>query len=250
MKLIAINLSKVDQKFLMAYLTIREIKPEDLDLYEKGGKNYIGNQRMIKIIREEYAQFQLYNCSIGTYFNREVIIAKISKVHDYCTFNAREITRYPLFMVRNHHNKFFYGHTIQDLKAEYAVRIPPQILLMMYGRPGPLVVADPPSYVETYEMIEGFPVLTENCPGISSDGNPILAAYDQNSIYWLTHREMVRTLHRCQKFPGKCSYQTTDKGNFDRHVLACVDKPKLETNQVIFKIILTSREDVISYATY
>ena len=233
MKLIAINLSKVNQKFLMAFLTIREIKPEDLDLYEKGGKKYIGNQRISKMIHEEYAQFQLYNCSIGDYFNREVVIAKISKVHDYCTFNTREIRRYPLFMVRNEHNKFFYGHTIQDLKAEYPVRIPPQILLSMYGRPGPLVVADPPSYVETYEMIEGFAVLTGNCPGISSDDNPILLAFDQNHfIYWLTHREMVRTLFRCEKFPGKCSYYTPHKQHYTRHIFSCTDRPTLETKQV------------------
>ena len=233
MNLIAINLPKVDQKFLMAFLSIQEIKPEELNLYEKGRKQYIGNKRIAKIITDEYAKFHSYNCTIGDYFNREVIIAKISKMNDYCTFNTREIRKYPLFMVKNHNGKFFYGHTIHNLKAEYPVKISPQILLSLYGRPGPLVVADPPSYVETYEMIEGFPVFTGNCPGISSDDNPILIAFDQNSIYWLTHRDMVRTLHKCQKFPGKCAYQTPLKQNYTRHIALCTDRPILTTKQVI-----------------
>ena len=65
MKLIGVNATKIDQKFLHAYLTIEKVPLEALHLRERNSKNYIGNSKLLNEIKSEYAKFKESNVTLN-----------------------------------------------------------------------------------------------------------------------------------------------------------------------------------------
>ena len=106
MKIATVTLPKVDRKFCHAFLAVENIPIEALNLYEKNSKNHIGNKNILERIRSEYEKFKSANVTLSQYFNREVIIANISRSEQYCTINVSEISRLPLILARNYNGKF------------------------------------------------------------------------------------------------------------------------------------------------
>ena len=101
---------------------------------------------------------------------------------------------------------------------------------------GSLDLEDIPDFVNVYEVVKFknslIPCITGNTPGESNEPNPILIGYDESATYWVTHQEMTKTMYHCNKYPGKCAYQTVDSSNFNRHMETCTDQPILNCRQV------------------
>ena len=114
--------------------------------------------------------------------------------------------------------------------------MPAYLIYALYGLNGTLDMQNVPDNVNLYELLEIenviHPCITINTPGESNEPNPILIAYDETSKYWITHRDLVKNVFSCEKFPGKCMYQTVDKSNYNRHVGSCTDQPILNCRQV------------------
>ena len=138
---------------------------------------------------------------------------------------------------------FFWGYNLEDFRALKPIKMSAELIFNLYGVPGSLDMQNVPDFVNLYELLEiqnvTHPCITINTPGESNEPNPILIAYDDTNTFWVTHRDLVKTVFTCNKFPGKCLYHTVDKPNFNRHMASCTDQP-----------ILTSRQVNISYGPY
>ena len=233
MKFFTIYDPKVDSKFMMCYLEIENVPVEELKLYEKSNRNMIGNIKLRDTIREHYARFkETRNVRMEEFFNRQIVIGRKSRDHEYVNLNVRQITRIPLFLVKNRKDRFVYGYDLSDFRATKPIQMPLDMILDLYGMHGPLDWTNLPENVETYEMRNNGPVATNENAGLSNVPNPALIGYTEDNCYWITHRDLIETIYTCKKYPGKCLYETNDSSNFKRHVAACTDKPIVKCRQV------------------
>ena len=232
MKIASVTVPKVDRKFVHAYLAIENIPLEALQLFERNSKNHIGNRNILGKIQTEYEKFRNSNVTLAQYFNRDVIIGKISRSGQYCNVNVSEITKLPLILATNYDGKFFHGVQLSDIRATGPIKMDSSLIYIWNGMNGRLNHADIPPNVEVYEVQNKLPIRNEFTPGQSNFRNPILIGYDENSEYWITHRDMVKTQFTCKKFPGKCLYKTTDLSNYNRHQETCTDETIVTTKQV------------------
>ena len=237
MQLLKIRDPKVEIKFLQCYLQVENVKLEEMKLYHKNDINYIGNEKLLTDIREQYQKFKAAtNVNMEQFFNRQIIICNRSQTNDYIVLNVREITRKPIFLVKNKHGTFFWGYKMSDFRALKPIKMSTELIFDLYGVPGSLDMQNVPDFVNLYELLEiqnvTHPCITINTPGESNEPNPILIAYDDTDTFWVTHRDLVKTVFTCDKFPGKCLYHTVDKPNFNRHMTSCTDQPILTSRQV------------------
>ena len=237
MQLLKIRDQKVEIKFLQCYLQVENVKLEEMKLYAKHDINYIGNEKLLTDIRDQYQKFKAAtNVNMEQFFNRQIIICNRSQTHDYIVLNVREITRTPIFLVKNRNGAFFWGYNLEDFRALKPIKMSAELIFNLYGVPGSLDMQNVPDFVNLYELLEiqnvTHPCITINTPGESNEPNPILIAYDDTNTFWVTHRDLVKTVFTCNKFPGKCLYHTVDKPNFNRHMASCTDQPILTSRQV------------------
>ena len=239
MKFFTIYDPKVDSKFMMCYLEIEKVPVEELKLYEKSNRNMIGNIKLRDTIREQYARFkETRNVRMEEFFNRQIIIGKKSRENENVKLNVRQITRTPLFLVKNRSDRFVYGYDMSDFRATKPIQMPIHMILDLYGILGPLDWTNLPENIETYEMRNNGPVATNENAGLSNAPNPVLIGYTEDNCYWITHRDLIETIYTCQKYPGKCLYETNNVTNFKRYVKACTDKPIVKCRQVSISYIL------------
>ena len=244
MQLLKIRDPKVEIKFLQCYLQVENVKLGEMKLYQKNDINYIGNEKLLSDIRDQYQKFKAAtNVNMEQFFNRQIIICNRSRENDYIVLNVREITRRPLFLVKSKHGALFWGYELKDFRAQKPVKMSAELIFGLYGVPGTLDMQNIPDFVNLYELLEiqdvVHPCRTMNTPGESNEPNPISIAYDETDTFWVTHQDLVKTVFTCEKFPGKCMYHTVDKPNFNRHMASCTDQP-----------ILTSRQVNIHYGPY
>ena len=232
MKFFTIYDQKIDPKFLMCYLKIENVPVEELRIHQKANRNIIGNTKLRDKIRENYAFFVSRNVGLEAYFNRQIVIGRKSRNHEYVYFTEREITRTPLFLAKNRFDRFIYGYDLSDFRASQPIRMPAELILGLYGIPGPLDWENLPGNIEAYEIRENIPVTSNENAGLSNIANPVLIGYDEGNCYWITHRDLIETVYKCEKYPGKCLYETNDSSNYKRHVKACTDKPIIKCTQV------------------
>ena len=232
MKIASVTVPKVDRKFVHAYLAIENIPLEALQLFERNSKNHIGNRNILGKIQTEYEKFRNSNVTLAQYFNRDVIIGKISRSGQFCNVNVSEITKLPLILATDYNGKFFHGIQLSDVRASGPIKMDSGLIFTWKGMNGRLNHADIPPNVEVYEVQNKLPIRNEFTPGQSNFENPIFIGYDENSEYWITHRDMVKTQFTCKKYPGKCLYKTTDKSNYNRHQETCTDETIVSTKQV------------------
>ena len=114
MQLLKIRDPKVEIKFLQCYLQVENVKLEEMKLYAKHDINYIGNEKLLSDIRDQYQKFKAAtNVNMEQFFNRQIIICNRSRANDYIVLNVREITRRPLFLVKSKHGALFLGIPIE-----------------------------------------------------------------------------------------------------------------------------------------
>ena len=123
MKIASVTVPKVDRKFVHAYLAIENIPLEALQLFERNSKNHIGNRNILGKIQTEYEKFRNSNVTLAQYFNRDVIIGKISRSGQHCNVNVSEITKLPLILATNYDGKFFHGIQLPDVRASDPIKI-------------------------------------------------------------------------------------------------------------------------------
>ena len=100
MQLLKIQVPKVENKFLQCYLQVENIKLKEMKLYEKNDVNYIGNQKLLSEIRDQYAKYKTAkNVKMEQFFNRQIIICNRSRENDYIVLNIKEISKIPIFLV-------------------------------------------------------------------------------------------------------------------------------------------------------
>ena len=237
MQLLKIKDSKVENKFLQCYLQVENIKLEEMKLYQKGDINYIGNEKLLSEIRDQYQKFvAATNVNMEQFFNRQIIMCNQSRDYDHIVLNVREITRTPIFLVKNRNGALFWGYKLSDFRALKPIKMTANLIYGLYGMSGSLDLDDAPDNVNIYEVLKfknsWLPCITDNTPGESNNPNPILVGYNVSGTFWVTHHDMVKTLYRCDKYPGKCTYHTVDWGNFERHMGRCTDQPILNCRQV------------------
>ena len=243
MQLLKIRDPKVEIKFLQCYLQVENVKLEEMKLYQKNDINYIGNEKLLTDIRDQYQKFKAAtNVNMEQFFNRQIIICNRSRENDYIVLNVREITRRPLFLVKSKHGALFWGYNLEDFRAQKPIKMSAELIFDLYGVRGSLDMQNVPDFVNLYELMEienkVHPCITINTPGESNEPNPILIAYDETDTFWVTHKDMVKTIFTCDKFPGRCLYQTVDKPNYNRHMESCTDQPILTSRQVNIRYII------------
>jgi len=223
MKFYTITTPKLDSKFVFCYLQREKVPEAELKLYEKSKTRFIGNQKLLETIKREYTEFKSLNVNMEQYFNCQIIIGVKSR-GDHVNFDVKEISKTPLFLARDRNRKFLYGYDLKDFHAKRPIKMNANLIFELYGMEGTLDLNDVPDNVNLYEIIKNVPVITDNTPGESNDENPILIGYDESFTYWVTHRDMVKTLFACDKYPGLCNYSTTDQANHIRHMQTCTDQ--------------------------
>ena len=244
MQLLKIRDPKVEIKFLQCYLQVENVHLDEMKLNAKNDIYYIGNEKLLTDIRAQYQKFKAAtNVNMEQFFNRQIVICNRSQTKEYIVLNIREITRTPIFLVKTRSNAFVWGYTLNDFRAQKPIKMSAELIFGLYGARGTLDMQNVPDFVNLYQLMEienkVHPCITINTPGESNQPNPILIGYDETDTFWITHRDMVKTVFTCEKFPGKCLYQTVDKPNFNRHMTSCTDQP-----------ILTSRQVNIHYGPY
>ena len=237
MQLLKIQDSKVETKFLNCYLQVENIKLEEMKLYTKSEINYIGNVKLLAEIRDQYSKYKAAKgVKMEQFFNRQIIICNRSRENDYIVLNIKEISKTPIFLVKTKHGAYLWGYKLSDFKAQKPIKMSAELIYGLYGMDGILDLDDIPDFVNLYEIIKVkssiIPCITGDTPGESNEPNPILIGYDEFATYWVTHRDMVKTMYYCDKFPGKCAYQTVDSSNMKKHLECCTDKPILNCRQV------------------
>ena len=237
MQLLKIQDPKVETKFLNCYLQVENVKLEEMKLYEKSDVNYIGNQKLLSEIRDQYSKYKAAKgVKMEQYFNRQIIISNRSRDNGYIVLNIKEISKTPIFLVKTKHGAYLWGHKLSDFRAQKPIKMSADLIYGLYGMNGSLDLEDIPDFVNVYEVIKiqklVHPCITGKTPGESNDPNPILVGVDENSTFWITHRDLVKTVYYCDKYPGKCAYQTVDKPNYNRHMETCTDQPILNCRQV------------------
>ena len=237
MQLLKIKDPKVENKFLQCYLQVENIKLEEMRLYEKAGVNYIGNEKLLSEIREQYTKYKTAkNVKMEQFFDRQIIICNRSRGNDYIVLNIKEISKTPIFLVTNRHGAYFWGYKLSDFRAQKPIKMSADLIYGLYGMDGFLDLEDIPDFVNLYEVIKVkssiIPCITGDTPGESNEPNPILVGYNESGTYWVTHRDLVKTMYYCDKYPGKCAYQTVDSSNMKKHLECCTDKPILNCRQV------------------
>ena len=100
MKIASVTVPKVERKFCHAFLAAENIPIEVLNLYERNSKNHIGNAKILEKIQVEYEKFKSANLTLAQYFNREIIIANISRTGKHCTINP-----YPRILEKKSKNR-------------------------------------------------------------------------------------------------------------------------------------------------
>ena len=237
MQLLKIQDPKVETKFLNCYLQVENVKLEEMKLYEKSDVNYIGNQKLLSEIRDQYSKYKAAKgVKMEQYFNRQIIISNRSRDNGYIVLNIKEISKTPIFLVKTKHGAYLWGHKLSDFRAQKPIKMSADLIYGLYGMNGSLDLEDIPDFVNVYEVIKIknslIRCITGDTPGESNEPNPILIGYDEFATYWVTHRDMVKTMYYCDKFPGKCAYQTVNSSNMKNHLERCTDKPILNCRQV------------------
>ena len=237
MEIASVTVPKVERKFCHAFLAVENIPLEALNLYERNSKNHVGNTKILEKIRDEYEKFKCANLTLPQYFNRQIIVGNISRSGKYCTINELEISRLPLILAKDYNGKFFHGVKLSDVRATGPIKMDSSLIFTWNGLNGRLDYADIPPNVETYRVENNTPIRDEFTPGESNSPNPIFIGYDGVSEYWITHRDLIKTVFTCKKYPGRCLYKTTDPANYKRHVGRCTDETIITTKQVHFQFI-------------
>ena len=237
MQLLKIRDPKVENKFLQCYLQVESIKLEEMKLYTKNDFKYIGNQKLLSEIREQYSKYKATkNVKMEQFFNRQIVICTESRENDYIVLNIKEISKTPIFLVKTRSNAYLWGYKLSDFRAQKPIKMSADLIYGLYGMDGTLDLNDAPDFVNLYEVMKFknslIPCITGSTPGESNEPNPILVGYDESSTFWVTHRDLVKTMYYCDKYPGKCAYQTVDSSNYNRHMETCTDQPILNCRQV------------------
>ena len=93
MQLLKIRDTKVETKFLQCYLQVESIKLEEMKLYEKNELKYIGNEKLLSEIRDQYSKYKAAkNVKMEQFFNRQIIICNRSRENGYIVLNIKEIS--------------------------------------------------------------------------------------------------------------------------------------------------------------
>ena len=237
MQLLKIRDTKVETKFLNCYLQVENTKLEEMKLYEKNELKYIGNEKLLSEIRDQYAKYKAAkNVKMEQFFNRQIIICNESRGNDYIVLNIKEISKMPIFLVKTKNGTYLWGYQLSDFRAQKPIKMSVGLIYGLYGIDGTLDLEDIPDFVNLYEVIKVkssiIPCITGETPGESNEPNPVLVGYNESGTYWVTHRDLVRTMYYCDKYPGKCAYQTVNSSNMKKHLECCTDKPILNCRQV------------------
>ena len=124
MQLLKIKDPKVENKFLQCYLQVENIKLEEMRLYEKADVNYIGNEKLLSEIREQYTKYKTAkNVKMEQFFDRQIIICNRSRGNDYIVLNIKEISKTPIFLVTNRNGAYFWGYKLSDFRAQKPIKM-------------------------------------------------------------------------------------------------------------------------------
>ena len=181
-------------------------------------------------IQREYQRFVASSNTLEQHFDRVIIEAKRAEKSKLIYIRPTEITGIPVFFVKNKHQHLITGWSLSDLKSRQPIRMEMENIFKMFGKPYERFDwSSPPDFLEMFGMENNKAIIDNTLPGEPNQPNKIMVAFQDGMSHWIPNSEQIVTIFRCEKYPGKCLYQTVHDETFKRHVKACTDQTTINS---------------------
>ena len=229
----------LDAQFVMCYLAANQINYSDLDLTKKGKWTVITNEKILNDIKMRYQYFLLSGQELEKFFNRQIVIVRETRGRNsppQFIIETEEINSRPIFMIMDRNQRVKHGADFRKFTSEKPIKMQIKLIFEIHGKICPEDFPNTfPAYVQTYPVISGQAIRNREASGKSKSPEVIRIGHEGSNWYWIPNEQMIITVYRCTKYPGKCLYKTSDWGNFQKHVSVCTDETTVQSKQVIWE---------------
>ena len=196
-------------------------------------KKCIQNQNLIDKITADYQTFCASGKSLEDFFGRQIVHGSQTEKLKRIFIAHEEISKQPLFLIKNRNHKLIYGWNFNELRARKPIKMALEHICAMHGKPYAIFKFDEiPEYIHVVSVSNGKAFIDQNMPGEPITAEKILVGHEDGTWFWIPNEEIIDKLYRCRVLPGRCLYSTTEHTNFLSHESTCTDKTTVKSKQI------------------